>query len=144
MKKGIRYEKESLLTKFGFLFFLAQNIAWGFAIKSIFSFLTTSHKTRLAHVSLIWNFMTFALIFLIHFIKKKVENINRKFFWMNDPVWMIELNQEVQHHYGDQGHSLDHPQCSDKSQNLGFLRKSFFGFWGAPINFLTPKNLIWP
>ena len=109
-------------------------------------FLVSNHFTQNQTGPCLSNmkFYDVCINFSYSFYKKKVENINRKFFWMNDPVWMIELNQEVQHHYGDQGHSLDHPQCSDKSQNLGFLRKSFFGFWGAPINFLTPKNLIWP
>ena len=42
-----------------------------------------------------------------------------------------ELNQEVQHHQGGWGHYLDHPPCSDKSQNLGFLRKSIFCVFGG-------------
>ena len=49
-----------------------------------------------------------------------------------------ELHQEVQHHQGAWGHSLDIPPCSDKSQNLGFLRKSIFWFWGVPKNFFDP------
>ena len=43
-----------------------------------------------------------------------------------------ELNQEVRHRQGGWGHSLDHPPCSDKSQNSGFLRKSIFLILGAP------------
>ena len=42
-----------------------------------------------------------------------------------------ELNQEVRHRQGDWGHSLDHPPCSDKSQNSGFLRKSIFLILGG-------------
>ena len=49
-----------------------------------------------------------------------------------------ELNQEVRHHQGGWGHSLDHPPCSDKSQNSGFLRKSIFLILGAP------QKLFWP
>ena len=49
-----------------------------------------------------------------------------------------ELNQEVQHHQGGWGHSLNHPPCSDKSRNSGFLRKSiFFDFGGSLKTFLT-------
>ena len=43
-----------------------------------------------------------------------------------------ELNQEARHHQGGRGHSLDHPPCSDKSQNSGFLRKSIFLILGGP------------
>ena len=43
-----------------------------------------------------------------------------------------ELHQEVQHRQGGWGHSLDHPPCSDKSQNSGFLRKSIFLILGGP------------
>ena len=32
-----------------------------------------------------------------------------------------ELHQEVHHCLGGWGHSLDHPPCSDKSQNLDFF-----------------------
>ena len=49
-----------------------------------------------------------------------------------------KLNQEVWHHQGGWGHSLDHPPCSDKSQNSGFLRKSIFLILGGP------KKLFWP
>ena len=56
-----------------------------------------------------------------------------------------ELNQEVRHHQGGWRHSLDHPPCLDKSQNLGSLRKSIFFYFGhSKKPFLTPKNLIWP
>ena len=34
--------------------------------------------------------------------------------------------------------SLDHPPCSDKPQNLGFLRKLIFDFWGGGS--LTPSG----
>ena len=37
-----------------------------------------------------------------------------------------ELHQEVRQCQGGWGHSLDHPPCSDKSQNSGFLKKSIF------------------
>ena len=43
-----------------------------------------------------------------------------------------ELNQEVRHRQGGWGHSLDHPPCSDKSQNSGFWRKSIILFLGGP------------
>ena len=43
-----------------------------------------------------------------------------------------ELYQEVRHHQGGWGHFLDHPPCSDKSQNSGFLRKSIFLILGDP------------
>ena len=53
-----------------------------------------------------------------------------------------ELNQEVRHRQGGWGHSLDHPPCSDKSQNLAFLRKSFFFILGGPQKILLGlKNL---
>ena len=55
-----------------------------------------------------------------------------------------KLHQEVCHHQGGWGHSLDWPQCWDKSQNLGFLRNSVFFDFGPKKIFLSPNNLIWP
>ena len=51
-----------------------------------------------------------------------------------------KLLQEVRHCQGGWGHSLDHPPCSDKSQNSGFLRKSIFLILGAPKNFFDPQK----
>ena len=70
------------------------------------------------------------------------------------------MNQEVRHHQGGWGHSLDHPPCLDKSQNSGFLRKSiflilgklwdglflrktiFFIFWGLLQLYLDTKTFL--
>ena len=71
-----------------------------------------------------------------------------------------ELNQEVRHCPGHQGNYLEHPQCSVKSQNSGFLKKvifsifrdqkwlfsSLFGakiFFGGYLTFFGLWNLVW-
>ena len=53
-----------------------------------------------------------------------------------------ELHQEVRHRQGGLGHSLDHPPCSDKSQNSGFLRKSIFLILEGPWNFFWPPKTL--
>ena len=51
-----------------------------------------------------------------------------------------KLNQEIRHHQGGWAHYLDHPPCSDKSQNLGFGEINFCNFGGAQKNFFDYKK----
>ena len=51
-----------------------------------------------------------------------------------------KLLKGVRHPQGGWGHSLDHPPCLDKSQNLGFLRKSIFLIFGVRKNFFDPQR----
>ena len=65
--------------------------------------------------------------------------------WAGAYFWLDELSNEVWWYLGHQGQCGNYPQCSNKSQNSGFLRKSFFfDFRGPQKTFLTPRNLIWP
>ena len=52
-----------------------------------------------------------------------------------------KLHQEVWHHQGGLGNSLDHPQCSDKSQNQGFFGKIIFLILGDSRRILLDKML---
>ena len=58
--------------------------------------------------------------------------------WPGAYFRLDELSQEVRWYPGHQGHCGNYPQCSDKSQNSGFLRKSIFLILGAP------QKLFWP
>ena len=67
-----------------------------------------------------WRFRDFNTIHLHYGYKDNISQGARAGRGFN------ELLQEVRHRQGGWGHSLDHPPYSDKSQNLGFLRKSIF------------------
>ena len=52
--------------------------------------------------------------------------------WAGAYFWLDELSKEVRWYPGHQGQCGNNPQCSDKSQNSGFFRKSIFCVLGGP------------
>ena len=60
--------------------------------------------------------------------------------WAGAYFWLDELSKEVRWYPGHQGQCGNNPQCLDKSQNSGFLRKSIFCVLGGPKTFLDPQK----
>ena len=59
-----------------------------------------------------------------------------------------ELNQEVRHHQGGWGYSLDHPHVQTNHGIRFFWENQFFRFGGGgrgpQTTISPPQNLIWP
>ena len=103
-------------------------------------FLCETMNSHQMNVSILFTFK----LFTTH-VTRSVEmqlhvsvKLSRKYYctlhisMVNDHRGFNELHQEVWHHSCGLGHCPDHLPCSDKSQNLGFLRKSIFLILGGP------------